>query len=113
MKAKKEDVIHTSAYAEAQNQGIGAASSSTFAERQKIEQNRSVIQRYSDAQLVRESRGNAPKAKKYTEPSQEDAGRQSLKQRLSGGSVQQPATNPTGASKTYAPQIKPNIKPNF
>lgn len=113
MKDRKEDIIHTSTYAEAQNQGIGSTSSSTFTERQRVEQNRTVVQSYRDAQLVRESLNSGLKAKKYVEPSREDISSQSIKQRLNGGSVQQSLGNNTSAKKSYTPQITPNIKPKF
>ena len=55
MKEKKEDVVHSSAYAEAQNQGgIGAVSAQSFNQRRNIDQNRSVIRKYGDSKVVAE-----------------------------------------------------------
>lgn len=59
MKEKKEDVVHSSAYAEAQNGGeIGTASAQSFEERQKIEQNRTMIQGYRDSKVINDALGN-------------------------------------------------------
>ena len=65
MKDKKEDVVHTSAYASAQNKGIGASSTESFAKRRVIDQNRTIIKRYNDSQVVTETQANAPKPKTY------------------------------------------------
>ena len=114
MKDKKEDVVHSYTYASAQNKGIGSASTITFSERQKINQNRSVIQGYSDAKLVRDSLSNGPKAKTYSEEIAEKPPTDTLKQRLDGASSGvTPAAEPGNSSRTYTPQIKPNIKPKF
>ena len=56
MKEKKEDVVHSSAYAEAQNQGgIGSVSTQTFNQRREIDRNRSVIRKYSDSKVATEA----------------------------------------------------------
>ncbi len=56
MSKKKEDVFHSSAYAKAQNQGgIGSASMQTFNQRRKIDQNRSMINKYSDSKVATET----------------------------------------------------------
>ena len=56
MNDKKEDVIHSSAYAEAQNQGgIGSVSTQTFNQRREIDQNRSMINKYSDSKVATEA----------------------------------------------------------
>ena len=56
MKEKKEDVIHSSAYAEAQNQGgIGSSSMQTFEQRKAIDQNRSMVRKYSDSKIATEA----------------------------------------------------------
>ena len=69
MKDKKEDVVHSSAYAKVQNSnGIGVASVETFSGRLAIEQNRQVVRGYGDSKIVNEARGNAPRAKKYEPP---------------------------------------------
>lgn len=50
---KKQDIFHTSAYARAQGKGatLGAASTQGFAERREIEQNRTLVRGYGDAQV--------------------------------------------------------------
>lgn len=59
MKDKKEDVVHSSGYAEAQNRGnIGAASAESFAKRRAMEANRTVVRGYGDSKVVHESYGN-------------------------------------------------------
>lgn len=69
MKAKKEDVIHSSAYGSAQNQGgIGAASSESFQDRMKREKNRTIVRGYGDSQVATSAMGNAPRPKTYTPP---------------------------------------------
>ena len=56
MNKKKEDVVHSSAYADAQNQGgIGASSVQSFGQRRAIDQHRSVVRRYSDSKIATES----------------------------------------------------------
>lgn len=66
MKAKKEDVIHSSAYASAQNQcGMGAASTISFEERMKIEQNRQKIKGYGTSSVVGKAMGGGPRPKTY------------------------------------------------
>ena len=55
MKGKKEDMVHTSVYAEAQNSGgIGVSSTRSFADRMKIERNRKRVRGYRDAKVVSE-----------------------------------------------------------
>ena len=55
MKDKKEDVIHSSAYAEAQNQGgIGSSSMQTFEQRKAIDQNRNLVRKYGDSKIATE-----------------------------------------------------------
>ena len=56
IKEKKEDVVHTSAYAEAQNKsGIGSASVQSFTERRRIDLNRSSVGRYKDSEIVKDT----------------------------------------------------------
>lgn len=51
----RKDVMHSSAYGVAQNDGaFGAASVQNFDERMKIDQNRQTIRKYSEAQVVNE-----------------------------------------------------------
>ena len=55
MKEKKEDVAHTSAFAEAQNKGgFGAASTESFEKRREIDSQRKMVNGYRDARVVSE-----------------------------------------------------------
>ncbi|MBQ3474033.1 hypothetical protein IJH24_01210 [Candidatus Saccharibacteria bacterium] len=66
MKAKTEDVVHSSAYAQAQNrEGIGVASTRGFGERMSMESNRTTVKGYRDSEVVNDTFGQAPKAKTY------------------------------------------------
>ncbi len=56
MKEKKGDVVHSSAYAKAQNQGgIGSSSMQSFEQRKIIEQNRSIVRKYGDSKIANEA----------------------------------------------------------
>ncbi len=56
MKAQTEDVVHSSAYAQAQNQKrIGVASMRGFEERMRMENNRTTIKGYKDSEVVNKS----------------------------------------------------------
>ena len=56
MKEKKEDVVHSSAYASAQSGGsMGATSAMSFEQRKKIDRNRSMVRRYSDSMIANEA----------------------------------------------------------
>ena len=49
----RSSIFHSSAHARAQSEGhFGAASSETFAQRTKIEQNRQFIQQYNNARIT-------------------------------------------------------------
>lgn len=52
MKDNKEDIIHSSAYARAQRSGMGVDSVESFAERRRIDRNRTVVRRYSDSRIA-------------------------------------------------------------
>ena len=66
MKVKKEDVIHTSAYAEAQNQGgIGAASTESFERRRQVDNSRTRVQAYDHSEIANGSLKYMPRAKTY------------------------------------------------
>ena len=55
MKGERKDVMHSSAYGVAQNDGaFGTASSQGFDQRMRIDQNRQTIGKYSEAQVVNE-----------------------------------------------------------
>ena len=52
-KTSAADVMHSSGYAQVSNSGnFGAADSTSFAERRKIEQNRKLVQGYKNARLA-------------------------------------------------------------
>ncbi len=66
IKEETKDVIHTSAYGEAQNSGkMGTASTSSFLDRLRIDRNRSRVRGYDESKIVNETRENGPEAKKY------------------------------------------------
>lgn len=67
---KKEDIFHSSAYGVSQNgQGMGVASTESFAARQQINNNRQFVQGFKDSGMVRSMPG-APRAKTYEPPKQ-------------------------------------------
>lgn len=71
----KKDVMHTSAYAQAQNEGkMGASSSRSFAERMRTERNRKKIQGYNSSRLVSQTFAVGPRAKVYKAPTKEERG---------------------------------------
>jgi hypothetical protein len=68
-KNKSEDVFHSSAYAKMQNgSSIGAASSQSFAERKRMEENRQRIRGYRDSGLMSRAAANGPRPKVFTPP---------------------------------------------
>ena len=71
IKDKAEDIFHSTAYAKAQSgASLGAVSVQGFAERQKMEQNRQVIQGYGASRIANSSIGSGPRAKAFTPPVQ-------------------------------------------
>ena len=53
MKDEKEDIVHSSTYAQAQNDGgIGAASSESFEKRRKIDMERTQVRRYGESKVA-------------------------------------------------------------
>ena len=67
MKETKGDVVHSSAYAEAQNAGgIGTTSTESFAARREIDSNRTVVKGYRDSRVVNDAFDNVGnKSQKY------------------------------------------------
>ena len=64
MKVKSGDVLHSSAYARAQNSGmVGATSVESFDTRINIEQNRKNIRGYGDSRVVNDAFSSASRAK--------------------------------------------------
>lgn len=59
-------VAHSTGYGVAQNPGrIGTASTQSFGERRAIDRQRSLVGRYKDARVMRESRNTLPQARAY------------------------------------------------
>lgn len=123
MKEKTKDVIHSSAYAQAQNGGnMGAASTQSFAERQKINQNRQRIRGYNDSRVVSQAfASSGVKAKTYTPPEPKDtfsssrdtgtANRGTLDRGTTGRNTlsgPQPSTNLRGGTNTPPPPMRKN-----
>ena len=74
----KEEVFHSSAFARAQNGGnIGSASSETFANRRRLDQNRQFIRGYGDSNIGNAS-NPALRAKTYEAAPQASAPRPPL-----------------------------------
>jgi len=68
MRTQTTDVMHTSAYAGAQNGGnFGAASTESFAARQSVEERRKFVRGYRNSRIIGGCNG-APRAKTYTPP---------------------------------------------
>ena len=66
MKDTKETVVHSSAYAKAQNDGgIGVTSTESFSERMKIDRNRTVVRRYGESRIVNDVSGAISEVKTY------------------------------------------------
>ena len=99
-KSKKEDVVHTSAYGIAQNEGgIGVASVQSFGARMQIEKNRNKVRGYNDSRVVAQAKADSGvKAKVYTPPENKD----SFMEKRNG----------TDTVKSVRP-IKPQIRPGF
>ena len=112
MKVKTKDVIHSTSYANSQNQGIGTASSETFSARQAVDQNRTTIKGYRDAKIVTEGFNKREKAKTFTE-SLQACSKDKTKSSSSFSKMSNSNPVPNAGPKASAPQIKPNIKPNF
>ena len=64
IKEKKEDVVHTSAYAQAQNAGgMGAAATVSFEKRMEIEKQRKLVRKYGDSRVANRHRHEAWRAR--------------------------------------------------
>ncbi|MBQ1298732.1 hypothetical protein IIY24_02775 [Candidatus Saccharibacteria bacterium] len=62
MKEKTGDVLHTSAYGEAQNSGkIGSTSTQSFSERLRVNRERRRVKAYRDSKLVNDAFSNRSK----------------------------------------------------
>lgn len=115
MKEKKEDVFHSSEYGKAQSaEAMGAASTESFGERMKMEQNRRIVQGYNDSRIVNGAYANGPRAKKYVPPEKKDVVGVDKAGKLAGGGVATsatPAVSPTmtAVKKSFVPPIKPKF----
>lgn len=85
MKDTKEDVVHSSAYAEAQNAGgMGAASTQSFAKRQEIEANRTTIQGYRDSRVVSDAFGSGGTKLQEYDAAHDASQRAAIRERFGG-----------------------------
>lgn len=110
MKAKTEDVIHSSAYAQVQNQqGIGSASTESFADRMKIEKNRTRIRAYGDSKVVNDSFGQAPRPKVYNAEADKSQ-RMQFRDNNSAAIGRASMTNRAGATPPPKPAAPPMWK---
>lgn len=76
IKEEKGDVVHTSVYAKARaSRNIGSDSTQSFEDRQKIEQNRTMVKGYSDAKITNEFGRLSWQAKRNIGQSNADFGR--------------------------------------
>ena len=67
MKDKTENVIHSSAYANAQNAGrMGTTDPMSFSQRMAIEGNRKIVRSYRDSKIVNETSTGKSKAAQYS-----------------------------------------------
>ena len=65
IKDKKKDIIHSSAYAKAQNTGIGSSSVESFQKRREIDRHRTIVRRYNESKIVTDANANKPKPRIY------------------------------------------------
>ncbi|MBO7132062.1 hypothetical protein J6V85_02255, partial [Candidatus Saccharibacteria bacterium] len=107
---KTEDVVHSSAYAQAQNKkGIGVASTEGFAERMKIEQNRTTIRAYGDSRVVNDSFGQAPRPMVYN-PETDKSERLKIRDRDSMAVGRAMMANKTAVPAPSKPTVPPARK---
>lgn len=118
MKAKTEDVIHSTAYAGTQNQRIGVASSESFTSRRAIDQNRTTIGGYDKSKIITDAKSNAPKPKVYEPPKEnsynkvENPNEQRAMDRAkysSSSSFARPASSPNVGQ--FTPRTGPSTPP--
>lgn len=114
-KAKREEVLHSSAYAEAQNAGkIGATGAQTFSERLRIEEQRKLVGKYRDA-LVGQQITRRRMARK-SENAEKADGVKAAKNEEAKETTEKAKTAETGKVKLtnfVANSTKPDIKPHF
>lgn len=102
-KEEKGEIFHSSAAGRAQNaDGIGVASSSSFAERMKIEKNRQIVRGYNDSRVVSQAYTAGSRAKTYSETKQTGTALAKEKGVNYGNRGQNKGTRGTGGSN-YRP----------
>lgn len=78
MKTQTPEVLHSSGYAKAQNKdSFGAASTETFTERQRIEEQRKFVRGYRNSRLAT-SATSGYRAKAYTPPAKDSGEKPAL-----------------------------------
>jgi hypothetical protein len=91
MREKSEDILHSSAYAKAQNSGnMGATSVESFKARMMMEQNRKNIRGYGNSRIANSAIGNAPRAKTFD------------------GGIKENSVNINSAIKPMSPPVRKN-----
>ena len=85
MKIKTKDALHSSGYAAVQNgANFGASSNLSFAERQKIEEERKFVRGYRNSRIASGVNG-MPRPTTYTKPNIDPMGRIGQTNLASGG----------------------------
>ena len=104
MKGKKQDMVHTSVYANAQNDGkFGTASTRSFDDRIRVKNNRHRIREYNDSRIVTEAYASSGvRAKTYEAPKGNDTFLNKNKRDNSATSIKPAVTNANTSSRPPA-----------
>lgn len=104
MKGKKQDMVHTSVYANAQNDGkFGTASARSFDDRIRVKNNRQRIREYNDSRIVTEAYASSGvRAKTYEAPKGNDTFLNKNKRDNSATSIKPAVTNANTSSRPPA-----------
>ncbi len=110
MKESKDDVVHSSAYAKAQNAGgIGAASVESFAARQAMEAKRAMVGRYKDSNVVT---GNTTTSRATRYDAVKDADRRKLiKEKFNNRPAEDRQGGATTNGDRFAAKAGPGVPP--
>ena len=114
MDVDKEDVVHSSAYAKAQNTGgMGADSVESFERRRVVDQNRTVVRGYHDSKIANATRGMGLKASKY-DASKDASQREAIRERFGNrGANNANGGNPdSGEGKSIEKNMQPPARRN-
>lgn len=113
MKTSKEEVLHSSGYAQTQNgESMGAASAASFAARQAIDQARSTIKKYGASKIANNSYGNTLGAKRY-EPNRETTNYvEKIKAKQSGGDQDRSMNNTGSIGQSHDRSVAPPVRKN-